>query len=213
MKIRMLSCVAVGVVALLVSPCPAQESIKEQPKEKPADTSALPVLPADGCDKGCPVPKILWVEKDVPIQRLEPREVITEIKRPTVKVEYRDEKRVITDTVFKPREVLREVPCTVLKPVTVTDSCTGHCTTTLEPCTEMKLVKETVFVPVCEERTVTVKVPFLKETEEIVKQKTILLELKTVLQKREYPVAVPGGEVPKDRWLAAPLPCPCPHHP
>jgi hypothetical protein len=105
------------------------------------------------------------------------------------------------------------VPCTTMVPETVTDPCTGHCTTVMKPCVEMKLQKDVEFYAVAEEQVETIKVPYIKQIEEIVPRKTVLLEYRTDMQTRGYAVAVPGLPVPHDKWLIAPNPCPDCHPP
>jgi hypothetical protein len=204
----MFACVALGVLALT---CPAQEKLPP-PQEKSVEKSPVtevPLAPAADCGHTCPGFKVLWVEKEVPIQRLEPREVVTLVRRPATVVADRVVKRAVTDVVLQPREVLKEVTCTTMQPCTETDPHTGHCTTVFKPVTECKVVKETVYVAVPVTREVDVTEPYLKQAEEIVEQKTVLWEYRTVMQKRGYPVAVPAGEVLKERWFVAP-PCPQP---
>jgi hypothetical protein len=77
-------------------------------------------------------------------------------------VEYREQKQVVTEWELKPREVIQEVPCTTMKPVTVTDPCTGQCRTEYQSCPIVRQVKVTVYDPVPVERQVAVAVPCLK---------------------------------------------------
>jgi hypothetical protein len=209
MKIRMLSWGALGILAWAVLPAWAQDEGTKSKEAVKEETKAAIEIPVATCLPPCGPFKVLWAEHDVPIQRLEPREVITEIKRPTYVIEYKEVKKQVTDIVIKTREVTREVPCTTMQPCTVTDPHTGHCSTVWQPVTEIKVVKEMECSSVPETREVTVQVPYLKQVEEIVPQKTIILEYKTVMQKRGCPVVVPGGAVLRDRWLVAEPPC---HH-
>lgn len=153
--------------------------------------------------------KVLWLERDEPIQVLVPREVITEQKRPTLEVFYRDEKRKVTEMVVKEKQVPREIPFTTMKPCTEICPSTGHPITVMKPFTEMRTIKETVFCAVPEERDIVIKVPYLKEVEEVVPRKTVILEYKTELKKRPSALAIPTVEY-KPRWLIVPKP-PCPH--
>jgi hypothetical protein len=77
-------------------------------------------------------------------------------------VEYREQKQVVTEWQLKPREVIQEVPCTTMKPVTVTDPHTGQCRTEYQACPIVRRVKVTVYDPVPVERQVAVAVPCLK---------------------------------------------------
>jgi hypothetical protein len=202
--------VALGVLAALPAPAQEKPPVKEEPRPAAVE---LPVTSCAGsCEHSCGGIKVLWAEHEVPIQRLEPREVIRTIKRPTFVVAYREEKRTVHDTVVKTRDVERLVPCTTMQPCTVTDPCTGHCTTVLKSVTEMKLVKDVECYSVPVTREVTVKVPYLKAAEEEVKQKMILVDTITVMKKEGCPVVIPSAPVPKERWFLAQPPCaPCEH--
>jgi hypothetical protein len=217
----MLSGAAAGILAAAL-PCLAQEKPEPLP-ERPAQEKAAPVpeqLPpiveiqsvpgVHGCD--CPAPpwKALWVEREVPLQTLVPREVIREEKQKTLEVLYREEKRTFTEVVIKPREIQRQVTHCRMQPVTVTDPCTGHCTTVMQPVTEVKQVKETIYEAAPEKKEVTVRVPYLKEVDVLVPAKTLLLEQRTEMRIEGYGVKVPAERIPKDRVLVAPAPC-CPH--
>lgn len=151
--------------------------------------------------------KILWLEHERPITRLVGREVITEKKFTTLEVQYRTEKRCVTDVVLKPKEVVKEETCTVMKPVEEIDPHTGQCCTVLKPCTETKLVKETCFVAVAEPRTIEVQVPFLKPVEKIVLSRNTVFEYRTEMKKEGC--AIPTCDVvPVPRFFVAPqLPC------
>jgi hypothetical protein len=191
---------------------------KEKPQEKVQEKvpEKLPPLVEEPAHSDChherPSVKILWMEREVPVQVLTPREVIIPEKYPTLEVAYREVKRKVIEIVMKPREVTREVPCTTLQPCTVCDPHTGCCTTVMQPVTVMKLRKETVFYPAPEEREIVVKVPYVKEAEEIVPRRTVILEYRTEMQKRPSAVAIPGP-VFGDRMLLAPKGCEHPEHP
>jgi hypothetical protein len=207
---------AAGILAAAL-PClaqekperPAQEKAAPVPEQLPPVVEIQSVPGGHGCD--CPAPwKALWVERDVPLQTLVPREVITEEKQKTLEVLYREEKRTFTEVVIKPREIQTQVTTCRMRPVTVTDPCTGHCTTVLQPVTEVKQVKETIYEAVPEKKVVTVRVPYLKEVDVLVPAKTLLLEQRTEMRVEGYGVKVPAERIPKDRVLVAPAPC-CPH--
>jgi hypothetical protein len=211
---------AAGILAAAL-PCLAQEQVAPAPEQPPPEKAApapdrLPpvveiqtVPGVGGCD--CPAPpwEARWVERQVPIHTLVPREVITPQKQKILEVRYRDEKCAVTEVVIKPREIQTPVTSCRMQPVTVTDPCTGHCTTVMQPVTEVKLVKETVFEAVPEKKELTVPVPYLKEVEIEVPARTLLLEQRTELRLEGYGVKVPGEVIPKDRVLVAPAPC-CP---
>jgi hypothetical protein len=209
--------VTFGVLAWAWSPGAAQEPIKPPEKlegEKLPVTEKLeapPLLPP-GCEHEHPGVRILWLERQVPIQVLTPREVIGLQKRPALVVDFRKEKRLVTEIILKPQEVVRQIPFTTMKPHTEVCPETGHCTTTYEPCTELRTVKETIFTPIPEQRWVEVDVPFVKEVLEDVPQKTFLLEYRTELQRCPGAIAAPTTVLP-ERWFAAPQGCVHPEHP
>lgn len=214
MKIPTLLTVLIGAVALAVKPSQAQDTPQPVPELLASPTREVP-LPGPAptpCAKDCaprPGYKPLWVEREVPIQRIIPREVITLVPTTTIEVAYREEKRVITEMVIKPREVERPVTSCTLKPVTVTCSTTGECRTVMQPCTEVKMVKVTEFVAVPEKRELIEKVPFLRTVEIQVPQKTLILEYKTEMKKVGGVVTVPCVQevLPRRVLLAPPAPC------
>jgi hypothetical protein len=200
MMFRMLAPVA-GILAGLTLPAMAQEELPPAPPP-------VAEIPAAPCAPDCERPgiRILWMEHEVPLQRIVPREVITEEKTSTLEVAYREEQRVVCDIVFKPREVMKPVNSCTLQPVTETDPCTGKCCTVMKPVTEVKVVKATEFVAVSEERVVVVKVPYLKPVEKIVPHRNVLLEYRTETRREGCPLAIPDV-VPHERVLVAPKPC------
>jgi hypothetical protein len=215
MKIGTLPAVMAGLLALGALPGAAQEKQKPEVLPEPEQPHpAVPVQPAmpASCGADCARPgfKVLWVEREVPIQILVPREVITPVPSTTVEVAYRDEKRLVTEFALKPREVEKPVTVCTLKPVTVTDCHTGQCSTVMQPCTQVKMVKTTEFVAVPEEKAVVVKVPYLKLVEVTIPHKNILLEYRTDLRKEGGAIRVPCPDlVPQERMLLAPkAPCP-----
>ncbi len=173
-----------------------------------------PVLPTATpvAAPGCTAIKPLEVIRTKPVQTLRVREVEVTTNRPTVKIDYRVEKRIIYDTVLKPCEVLKEVPVVTLRPCQVTDPHTGHCTTVMKPVTEMRVEKDTVFKLVVEPREVEVRVPYLTEGVEPVTRKNILIECKTDLEERRFVVPTPTTVV-RDRHIINPCPsCVRGHH-
>ena len=218
MKRRMFSYVALGALALLARPGTAQQE-KPPAAELLPPPAAVEVPAAPSCAGGeCAPPcaggiKVLWAEHEVPIRRIEPREIEVKTKRPTVVVDYWEKECTVIDYVVKEREVERLAPCTVLQPCTVTDPHTGHCTTVMKPVTEMRPVKDVVCCTEPVTKTVKVKVPYLKQVEEEVKQKVVIFEYKTVMKKEGCPVVMPAPEVPKTRYLLAEPPCQPDGHP
>jgi hypothetical protein len=150
---------------------------------------------------------VLWQDQWVPVHRLVPREVITEERRPSLEVAYREEKRTVVETVLKSREVERLVPCAVLRPVTETCPETGQCTTVWKPCTEMKPVKELEYYAVAEPRTIVVQVPFVRAAEVVTPRRTILIENLTILQNHPGAIVIPGPEGRPDRFELVPKTC------
>jgi hypothetical protein len=215
MKAAILPLVTFGLLAWAGRPASAQDVIPPPPQEKQGEKQGEKVPPPPplaplepGCDHGHPGVKILWMERQVPIQVLTPREVVVPQKRPTLVVEFKPEKREITEMVLKPREVTREIPFTTMKPCVEVCPETGHCATVMKPCTEMRLVKDVVFYSAPVKRTIVVPVPFVKEVEEVVPTRTIILEYKTELQRRPGAISVPTPPEPQTRWMLGPQGCP-----
>jgi hypothetical protein len=216
MKRRIFSCVTVALLALAARPGAAQEKPpggegvlpppKPVPTLPPAPAPVTAPEPAPLVPPGCGV-RVLWLEHQVPVERLVPREVITEERRPSMEVAYRDEKREVIETVVKSREVERLVPCTVMKPFTETCPETGQCTTVWKPCTEMRTVKEPEYYAVQQPRTVVVPVPYLKPAEIVVPHKTIVLEYLTTTMKHHEAVVIPGPECQPTPYVMPPQPC------
>lgn len=212
---RTLPALTLGLIVALARPASAQQD-SPPPQEKPPVVEnappPLPTLPADGC---CAPPiKALWIDQLVPVQTLVPRPVKTVERVSTVVVATRPEKRTVTHLVFEPRETERPVTTYVMEPVTTTD-CHGHCTTVMQPCPQVKMVKGVVWVPVCKEETVVVEVPYLTVKDVPVEQTQWLLEWRTSFAARGCAVAVPGPELGvKERTHVLPQPpCPGPEHP
>jgi hypothetical protein len=210
MKRRIIVCLTTALLALAVRPGMAQQEVP--PGRAPVPTLPAAPLPvavpqaAPTVPPGCGV-RVLWLDHLEPVQRLVPREVVTEERQPSLEVAYREEKRVVTEVVVKSREVERLVSCTVLKPVTETCPETGQCTTVLKPCTEVKPVKELEYYAVPEERTVVVSVPYLKPVEIVVPRKTVVLEYLTTMKKCSEAVVIPGPEGQPTPYVMPPQPC------
>ncbi len=215
MKKAIVPLVTFGVLAWAWSGT-AQEPVPP-PKELPPSVEPVPPpepiapVPSLDCHHGEHMGlKILWMERDVPITVLVPREIVTEQKRPGLAVAYRSEKCKIVEMVVKSRVVSRAIPVTIMKPCTDVCPSTGHPITIMKPCTEVRTVKDTVFYTEPVEREIVVQIPFVKEVEETIAQKTVILEYRTELQKRPSALAVPFPE-PKPRYLLAPNACEHPH--
>ncbi len=200
-----------GSVACLGQELPRQEVPPQEippPKPVPAPEVLPAPLPSD-CPTGHPALKILEVEQSRPVQIIVPREVITAVTRPGFVIAYREEKQEIFDYVLKPQEITRLVPCTVTVPCQEIDPHTGQCCTVMKEITQLKPQKEFTFTSVPEKRVLIVKVPYLKEVEEVIPQRNILLEYQTVPQVDIAVLGVPT-EVHPDRYLTTPPTCPAP---
>ena len=186
----------------------AQEGKPGETLPKPKSTGTPLLYEGPPCTKGCNGIKVLNVEQTKPVRVLIPREVTTTVKRPTLAVDYYKKKCVITEFELKPVKVVRKVPCTIMKPCKVVDPHTGHCSTVMKPFTEVKLREETVFQSVPVKREFEIKVPYLKEVEEEVPQRNVLLEYRTEMQSKTFIVPAPTTVLP-DRYYITPQP----HHP
>ncbi len=211
MKMQLLPFVIVGTLTWGVLACPAQETLPRPEKLPEPPLPKKVEAPIEGCPRPCaPVPKVLYYERLVPVQIIEGREVIQVDKVPTLDLVFREEKRVVTDMVMKPREVSRVVCYTALEP-TVEVDCHGHACTVMKPVERTRIQKDLEFVAVPVERTELVMVPFLKEIEELVPRKTVLLEYHTVMQKKGFALGVPSEAAPQTRYLVTPeVPTACP---
>src|SRR5947208_2321005 len=103
-----------ATLALMALPGFAQEKPPVPPERLPPPLDVKPSVAAPSCEAPatfppCESPRVVWMEYEVPIRRLVPREVITEERRPTQEVAYRTENRVIKEIVIKSREVEKEV--------------------------------------------------------------------------------------------------------
>jgi hypothetical protein len=140
---------------------------------------ALPGAP--GCPAGAPclrtisLPRLTLLEeqKAIPVPNLRLREAVVG-EACGLKVEYQEAKQVVTEWKLQPREVIQQVPCTTMVPVTVTDPCTGKCRTDYKECPTVREVKITVFEQVPVERTVVVGVPCVKPGQPLLVQKLVL---------------------------------------
>jgi hypothetical protein len=189
--------------------CLAQEKLPGElppPKTTPP-VEGTPVL--TDCNHSHPALKILEVEQVKPVQIIEPREVITLVTRPVLEIAYKIEKREIIDLVMEKREVTCLVPCTTLVPCQEIDPHTGCATTVMKEVTEMKPQKEFVFTSVPVKRILEIKCPYLREGKEIIPQRNILLEQRTVLQTEIAVVPAPTQVYP-ERYLMTPPTCPAP---
>jgi hypothetical protein len=181
--------------------------LKEGEKLPVSEPPSVPMLPPP-LDGHCQPIKVLWAERDQPFPALAVREVQTEKKAKTVVLAYKEEKRVCTEVVIKPREIETVVSETVMVP---DPSCSagGHCQPVLKPITQTRVVKKTIYEAVPREKIVVVRIPYLKEVEGVVTDKAILVESLIEMRKCGYGVVVPDLPNPCLRVLMAPqTPCP-----
>jgi hypothetical protein len=210
---------ALALTAVVARPSAAQEKVPPPvpapeknapaaPEKLPAPLTAPVVEPAPGCgidgDKPCPT-TVLWIDTAEIGTLLVPREIVTKLTRPTMAIAYRQDKRVVSEIVIRSRLVDKQEVCTVLKPFTEVDA-TGCAVTVMREVPEVRTVKELEYYPETVQKTLIIPVPYLKPAEEVVVQKSILLEYQNELRKKGYAVRVPGGEVRKDQYIRAPQP-------
>jgi hypothetical protein len=186
MRFRNLPALVVGAWILIVLQAAAQPETlpnpQDLPKPEPPPAQPLPVVAAPeapcapACEKSCTTWKVFWLDHDEICPKLTVKENVHQDVCPTLEVKWRKEQRVCTTMVLKPREVVKEVTCCTMKPVMHTDPCTGCRSTTLEPCTEVKLVKEITYELCPEEKLITVEVPCLQTVDRIVNVKRYELE-------------------------------------
>jgi hypothetical protein len=154
------------------------------------------------------------VQKAITVPNLTLRDVVSPpCKRPSIKLDWREEKHPVTEIVMKPHEVEQEVVCTKTEKVTTIDPCTGKPCTVFKEVPYVKKVKITEFEAVPVQRQIVVRIPVLKPVEEEIRIKTLAVdhtreaairkELRAITIPWEVHVQVPVGLPP------LPLP-PCP---
>jgi hypothetical protein len=204
------------VVSLAARPCQAQEKPVGTPERLPAAVPApaeLPVAPLSSAPCACPVEKIHttyqlhWLERDtpVPMEKLSLRAESTQEVRAVPELDWVETTEVRTEIVLKPREILKEVTVCTVKPEKITDPATGCCSTVMQPVTEVKQVKETVFDMVREEKLVKVRRPVLKSTDRVFDVKHLVLDRQVEMRKERYGVLVPSQVT--ERILVPPAAC------
>ncbi len=226
MKIQVYFLLVVGLAGCVVVPGSAQEGevlpsptlappVLPQPQALPAPSlPGGPIIDGPGCHEGKCHPqgvKVLTGQESVKVRVIVPREVVTPVERPTLEIVYRDKKCLVTEYVYEPQEVLKKIPFTTMQPCKVVDPCTGKCHYVSKPVTEMRIQKEVVFRAVPKTREIVKKVPFLKETTEVVPQRNVFLEYQTSVEDRHFAIGLPGCRDPQDRYYMAPSTCPKGH--
>jgi hypothetical protein len=134
------------------------------------------------CERTVNITKVHLVPEQhattLPVLKL--REVATTVPTMDLKIDFREEKRIVLVTTLKPREEERVVTSTTMVPETHIDPCT-HCQTiTYKPVCLSKVVKVTVMDSVQEPREVIVKVPVLTPVESAVVVKQLTVDVTTV---------------------------------
>jgi hypothetical protein len=166
--------ILIGWLALpLSAPAQQREEGKEElppPQVLPSPPVVPPLSPdvvAPSCAP-CPartiaVPRLTLMEQQAAttIPQMRVREEVVG-RAVGLDVEYREQKQVVVEWTLKPREIVKDVPCTTMVPVTITDPCTGQCRTEYKSCPVVRQVRLTVYDPVPVERIVVVAVPCLK---------------------------------------------------
>jgi hypothetical protein len=201
MKTGMLTISVLGVLAIAVLPCQAQEKAEQlpAPKEKPT-------LPTEPCCGN----KYLWIDYFVPVQTLYARDYSTTEVCNTWIVKERDEFYTVTEIEVVPRTITKEVTYCVPEPVTTTDPATGHTTTCMKEVTHTKTVKETIFEAKPVEHKIPYKVQFLAQAPAEIVHNYTIYEWKTDMVKKGCMVSMPGGEVANTQsCIVGPKP-PCP---
>lgn len=212
MKSWLLAGLAAGLLTL---PCRAQERLplpKEGSESPPADCNYIE------CHKT--TWNLHWLEREVPGVVTKPvlREVTRPCSKPSYEIEWNQHVCTKTELVLKPRETIKEVTICTQVPKVVKDA-SGCSTVVFEPVTETKKVKEITYCVEAQEKTFTVRTPFLKPVEIPTTIKTLVLdwECENVVRRERFGVLVPV-EI-KERKLiqppcppiALPLSCPCVH--
>jgi hypothetical protein len=207
------------VLALVGLPCPAQETreVIKVPPVQEKQPIALPQsldVPAEPWAADCehPEPKFDYLFADYfePAYELVVREIPAAVRRKVIEVDYRTEKRTVTEYVIKSREVEKTILVGVVHPITETDSCTGECKTVMKACSEPRTVKDFEYYTVPEERTLEVKVPFLREVEKVIPSTTSVLEYKLELRPKTHYVRVPFEDIHDRTFIAVKPPCEVP---
>jgi len=144
-----------------------------------------------------------WKLRDVEVGRL-----------PDLKLDFVEQKHVVTETKLEVREVEQQVVCRESKPVQVTDPCTGHCRTEWVPCEVVKTVKVKVYEPVCIPQEVIVRVPVVKPGPDRIVKRVILDEATAPAIERTFDAIINPHKIPflapEPDFQVPPLPCACP---
>ena len=168
-------------------------------------TSGMPITIPAMSEPSCTAIRPLPVVGLKSVQTLKAKTEVVIVKRPVLKIKYRNEERIIHETVLKPCEVVREFPFTTMKACSVTDPITGKCSTVLKEFTEIRTRKETIYKPVVKSRVISVRVPYLSEETEEVAQLNHFIECHKGLEERTYVISTPSSVI-RDRHHVSPCP-------
>jgi hypothetical protein len=227
----LVGCWALSLPAAAEEPARLPDKAPAADQDKPAPTPPVepvppptPAPPPPPCgpviDKTITRHQVLLVEDQnaITVPRLRLREVEIGRDRRCVELDFREEKRTITEMQLKPRVEEQQVCVTKLVEETVLDDCGKPCKRMREV-PEIQTVKVTKYDVVPVQREVIVRVPVLKPGAELrVKGLTLDHYTEAAIEKRwhaEYnsndiQVAIPIYQPP------APAPCPggaCPVKP
>ncbi len=144
-----------------------------------------------------------WKLRDVEVGRL-----------PDLKLDFVEQKHIVTETKLQEREVEQQVVCQESKPVQVVDPCTGHCRTDWVPCEVVKTVKVKVYEPVCVPQEVIVRVPVVTCGPDRIVKRVILDEATAPAIERTFDAIINPHKIPflapEPHFTVPPPPCSCP---
>jgi hypothetical protein len=222
---RLLAGLLAGLWPALAGLSQAQDPSPERlgPPPAAAPENLPPACPAEG-PPCCPTFEktihgvgvfLKEVQNATTVPVLTPREVVHRAKRPSLKLDWKEEKHTVTEVVMKPREEEQQVTCTKTEKCTEIDPCTGCPCTVFKEVPYVKTVKITVYDCVPVEKQIVVRVPVVTPVEEDIVIKSLAVDITheaaicTTLQAITIPwqvtVQVPCGLPP-----LPPLPCPPP---
>jgi hypothetical protein len=149
--------------------------------------------------------RVEYLKRDTSVPQLRTRDLDTQAARTTLELDPCKQKRVRTELVLRPREVVKEVTECTFQPVTKRDPITGCETVVLQPVTEVKRVAIIVYDLCPEEVPVTVTTFGLKpKTETVVERR---LGLDCVPEKRTETRGVLLPTIRKERLIDPGVPC------
>jgi hypothetical protein len=204
---RLLLSAILGVCAAL--PARSQEPVPVPPKPvtegpPPAVLLGLPPLTSGviqgpcGCgEKTIWVPRLTLVPEEtaIAVPKMALREIeVARDKVTKTELNFRDERHKVTEVVLKPRVCEQQVVVMTLKPETTTDPVTGRSCTVQKQVPVTQTVKVTVYDTECVEREVVVRVPCLKQVEQDVAIKKLVVDhtSEAAILRRYHSVLIPN---------------------